>query len=129
MATVESAMVGGQMIQALLSQPFARALFWVMCVTVLAGALVPQADIPQVFALADKVAHTVAFAALALVGLRAYPRHILIIFVLLIGLGAMIEVVQGYTSTRSQEWEDFLADILGVGFGSLLARRFWPDKQ
>ena len=107
---------------ALLSQPFARLLFWVMCVTVLAGALVPQADIPQVFALADKVAHTVAFAALAFVGLRAYPRHALIICVLLIALGGLIEVAQGYTSTRSREWEDFLADILGVGFGSLLAK-------
>ena len=115
-------MVGGQMIQALLSQPFARALFWVMCVTVLAGALAPQTDMPQLFALADKVLHTLAFAALALVGLRAYPRHVLIICVLLIALGGLIEVIQGYTFTRSQEWEDFLADILGVSLGALLAK-------
>ena len=107
---------------ALLSQPFARLLFWVMCVTVLAGALAPQADIPQLFALADKVVHTLAFAALALVGLRAYPRHALIICVLLIALGGLIEVIQGYTFTRSQEWEDFLADILGVSLGALLAK-------
>ena len=117
------------MMRALLSQPFARALFWVMCVTVLAGALAPQTDIPHLFALADKVLHTLAFAALALVGLRAYPGRLLIICLLLIALGGLIEVVQGYTSTRSQEWEDFLADILGVGFGSLLARYVWPDKQ
>ena len=110
------------MIGALLSQPFARALFWVMCVAVLAGALAPQADTPRLFALADKVVHTLAFAALALVGLRAYPRHLLVVCALLIALGGLIEIVQGYTSTRSQEWEDFLADILGVGLGASLWR-------
>ena len=117
------------MIRALISQTYARALFWVMCGTVLFGALAPQADSPQLFALADKVVHTLAFAALALVGLRAYPRHTLIVCLLLIALGGLIEVVQSYTSTRAQEWEDFLADILGVGLGALLARLVWPDKQ
>ena len=110
------------MMCALLSQAVARPLFWVMCITVLAGALAPQADTPQLFALADKVAHTLAFAALALVGLRAYPRHTWIVCILLVALGGLIEIVQGYTSTRSQEWEDFFADILGVGLGTLLAR-------
>ena len=117
------------MMRALLRQPFARPLFWAMCVTVLAGALAPQADSPQLFALADKVVHTLAFAALALVGLRAYPKQLFLVCALLIALGGLIEVVQGYTSTRSQEWEDFFADILGVGLGTLLARLVWPDKQ
>ena len=117
------------MIRVLLSQPLARALFWIMCLTVMAGALAPQADTPQLFALADKVVHTLAFTALALVGLCAYPRHLLIVCVLLVALGGLIEIVQGYTSTRAQEWEDFLADILGVVLGTLLARSFWPDKQ
>lgn len=112
------------MMRALISQPFARALFWVMRGTVLVGALAPQANSPQLFALADKVVHTLAFAALALVGLRAYPRHTLIVCLLLIALGGLIEVVQGDTYTRSQEWEDFLADMLGVGLGALLAGQF-----
>ena len=116
------------MIRALLSQPFARALFWVMCGTVLAGALAPQADSPHLFALADKVVHTLAFAALALVGLRAYPTHLLVVCALLIALGGLIEVIQGYTTTRSQEWEDFFADILGVGLGALLSRAAFPTK-
>lgn len=116
------------MIHRLLSQPYARAVFWVMCVTVLAGALAPQADSPQLFALADKVVHTLAFAALALVGLQAYPRHVLVVCTLLVALGGLIEIVQGYTSTRSQEWEDFLADILGVGLGALLSRDVFLSK-
>ena len=49
--------------------------------------------------------------------------------VVLISLGGLIEILQGYTSTRSQEWEDFLADTLGVGLGTLLAKQLWPDKQ
>jgi VanZ family protein len=112
------------MIRALLSKPFGRALFWVMCGTVLLGALTPQADPPQLFALADKAVHTLAFVALAFVGLQAYPKHLFVVCALLIALGGLIEVVQGYTSTRSQEWEDFLADILGVFLGALLARLF-----
>ena len=112
------------MIRALLSQPFARALFWVMCGTVLVGALAPQADTPQLFALADKVVHTLAFTALALVGLRAYPRLVFVVCILLVVLGGLIEIIQGYTSTRAQEWEDFFADILGVGLGTLLAKLF-----
>ena len=114
------------MIRALLSQPFARVLFWVMCLTVLAGALAPQAESLQLFALADKVVHTLAFAALALVGLRAYPTHLLVVCALLIALGGLIEIVQGYTATRSQEWEDFHADIFGVGLGTMLARAVFP---
>ena len=116
------------MIRALLSQPFVRMLFWVMCGTVLVGALAPQADSPQLFALADKVVHTLAFAALALVGLRAYPTHLLVVCTLLIALGGLIEIFQGYTSTRSQEWEDFFADILGVVLGALLSRAVFLSK-
>jgi len=108
--------------RALLSQPFIRAVFWTMCLTVLAGALAPQADSPQLFALADKAVHTLAFAALALVGIKAYPKHVVIVCLLLIALGGLIEIVQGYTSTRSQEWEDFLADTLGIGAGVLIAK-------
>lgn len=113
-------MVGEEMIRVLLSQPLARALFWAMCLAVLAGALAPQADTPQLFALADKVVHTLVFWALALVGLRAYPKHVLIVCFLLVVLGGLIEVFQGYTSSRSQELADFYADIVGVVLGFLV---------
>ena len=107
------------MIRTILSQPVARTLFWAMCLVVLVGALAPQSEPPQLFALADKVLHAAAFAALALVGLRAYPRYPLIVCVLLTALGGLIEVFQGYTSSRSQEWADFYADIVGVILGFL----------
>ena len=113
----------------LLSQPIAKVIFWLLFLAIILGAVMPQSNSPQLFALADKVVHTVAFLVLALVGLRAYPRQVLVMVVVLIALGGLIEILQGYTSTRSQEWEDFLADILGVGLGTLLAKPLWPDKQ
>ena len=82
------------------------------------------ADTPQLFALADKVVHTLAFAALTLVGLRAYPRLVFVVCILLVVLGGLKEIVQGYTSTGAQNWEDFFADILGVDLGTLLAKLF-----
>jgi len=105
------------MIRALICQPMVRTLFWMMCVAVLVGALLPQSDTPHTFALADKVVHTAAFTALTTVGLRAYPQYPLIVCFLLITLGGLIEVFQGYTSSRSQELADFCADIMGVMLG------------
>ena len=113
----------------LLSQPVAKVIFWLLFLAVILGAVMPQSNSPQLFALADKVVHTVAFLVLTLVGLRAYPSKVLVMVVVLIALGGLIEILQGYTSTRSQEWEDFLADILGVGLGILLAKQLWPEKQ
>ena len=113
----------------LLSQPVAKVIFWLLFLALILGAVMPQSNSPQFFALADKVVHTVAFLVLTLVGLRAYPRQVLVMVVILISLGGLIEILQGYTSTRSQEWEDFLADTLGVGLGTLLAKQLWPDKQ
>ena len=113
----------------LLSRSVAKVIFWLLCLTVVLGAVMPQSNSPQLFALADKVVHTVAFIVLTLFGLRAYPRQVLVMVVVLIALGGLIEILQGYISTRSQEWEDFLADILGVGLGTLLAKQLWPDKR
>ena len=113
----------------LLSRSVGKVIFWMLCLTIVLAAVMPQSNSPQLFLLADKVVHTVAFLVLTLVGLRAYPRKVLVMVVVLIALGGLIEILQGYTSTRSQEWEDFLADILGVGLGTLLAKQLWPDKQ
>ena len=100
-----------------------RLLFWLMCAGTIVLALLPSSNSPGLFALADKVAHAVAFLVLTAIGLRAYPRHTIILLLLLVGLGGAIEAAQGYTSTRSQEWEDFIADLIGIAL-ALVARRF-----
>jgi VanZ family protein len=98
----------------LLTEQWLRLMFWCLVTAVIALALLPNNSSQSPFALADKVAHAVAFFAITSVGFRAYPSQWLVIILALIGLGASIEIAQGYTSTRSQEWEDFLADIVGV---------------
>ena len=113
----------------LLRRPVAKVIFWLLCLAVILGAVMPQSNSPQFFALADKVVHTVAFLVLTLVGLRAYPRKVSVMVVVLISLGGLIEILQGNTSTRSQEWEDLLDDTLSVELGTLLAKQLWPDKQ
>lgn len=100
-----------------------RLLFWLMCAGTIVLALLPSSNSPGLFALADKAAHAVAFLVLTAIGLRAYPRHTMILLLLLVGLGGAIEVAQGYTSTRSQEWEDFIADLIGIAL-ALVVRRF-----
>ena len=44
----------------LLSQPVAKVIFWLLFLAVILGAVMPQSNSPQLFALADKVVHTVA---------------------------------------------------------------------
>jgi VanZ family protein len=93
-----------------------RGLFWVLCVVVVAGALVPQDALTTTFALSDKIVHTGAFLVLSALGLCGYPSRMTVILSL-IALGGAIEIAQSFTTTRSHEWLDFLANGLGVLLG------------
>ena len=94
----------------------ARALFWVLCVVVVTGALIPQDTLTTTFALSDKIVHTGAFLVLSTLGLWGYPSRMTVILSL-VALGGAIEIAQSFTTTRSHEWLDFLADGLGVLLG------------
>ena len=97
----------------------ARGLFWVLCVVVVAGALVPQDALTTTFALSDKIIHTGAFLVLSALGLCGYPSHRITVIISLVALGGTIEITQSFTTTRSHEWLDFLADCLGVLLGCI----------
>ena len=94
----------------------ARALFWVLCVVVVTGALIPQDTLTTTFALSDKIVHTGAFLVLSTLGLWGYPSRMTVILSL-VALGGAIEIAQSFTTTRSHEWLDFLANGLGVLLG------------
>jgi VanZ family protein len=71
----------------------------------------------------DKVDHLAAFGALACVGVialhgKARGRWWLVAG--LLGLGALIEIVQLYVPGRSSEWQDLAADALGIAAGLLI---------
>lgn len=72
----------------------------------------------------DKLNHACAFAALTLAAAFALPRwrdQPALIFGALLAFGALIEVAQSFTATRSAEWGDLLADVMGMAAGGLAA--------
>lgn len=95
-----------------------RRCFWL---AVAAGVVVSMWPAPEHarpwFRYEDKAHHSLAFAVLVVLGwlgrFRSMPRLALG----LVGLGGAIELAQGLTFTRTAEWGDLLADIIGIGVG------------
>jgi len=89
-----------------------------LLIVVLALSLLPLgADAPTTGW--DKTNHLLAFATLAVLGCLAYPARIPSTLLALLAYGALIEILQSFTTYRSAEWGDLLADVLGllVGWG------------
>ncbi len=104
-----------------LTPSFARPGFWtlLLCVTVL--SLLPTEYLsPQVFSLWDKAQHALAFTALALLGLQAYPHRRWRVLAGLLVFGGLIELAQAATGWRHGEWADWLADAVGLALGLAL---------
>ncbi len=71
----------------------------------------------------DKVGHVVAYGVLMLWFLQLYPvSRQPVIAILLITMGALIEVLQGYTTTRSTEYMDMAANTAGVMLAWMLGK-------
>ncbi|MEM6577570.1 MAG: VanZ family protein [Pseudomonadota bacterium] len=100
-------------------------------VTVMIGLVVarltlgPSGEGDPPFPHFDKVAHLLAFAALAFPLAAARAQSAAWIFSVGLLFGAAIEIIQPYVG-RSAEWADLLADalglILGIALGQLAAR-------
>ncbi|MFG6429449.1 VanZ family protein [Roseateles sp. LYH14W] len=72
----------------------------------------------------DKANHTLAFAALAFVSVWALwqrPRQWLLLVAALLAYGGFIEIAQSFVPSRSAEWNDVLADGMGIALGLLAA--------
>lgn len=72
----------------------------------------------------DKVDHALAFATLAFVSVWALwqrPRQWLLLVVALLAYGGFIEIAQSFVPTRDAEWNDVLADGVGIALGLLVA--------
>jgi VanZ family protein len=100
-----------------------RVVFVVLVVVVAFFAVVPVP--PKEFTTGwDKLNHTSAFAALALVGRVAFPagrRAAWALALALLAYGGLIEIVQLYVPGRDSEWADLLGDTIGVAIGIGLA--------
>ncbi len=109
---------------------FRKALFWLCFVAVNSLALSPAPYLPplEIFNWWDKAQHAIAFGALAVLAVLAYPEvSKLRIASLLIGQGVLIELLQYYGGYRFGDWQDAVADGLGVLLGLAIARMmdFW----
>src|SRR5450830_1258207 len=98
-----------------------RWAFFACALTVLVVALVPSPP-PMITTGWDKSNHLLAFAVMAWLGCKAFPQRVAFTLLALLAYGALIEILQSFTPTRSAEWFDLFADSLGLLAGWLLIR-------
>jgi VanZ family protein len=101
-----------------------KLAFWICFIAINALALSPAPYLPplEIFNWWDKAQHAIAFATLAVLAVLAYPeaskRRIAF---LLIVQGVLIEMLQYFGGYRYGDWQDALADGVGVLLGLILA--------
>lgn len=102
--------------------------FWILAgygllLIILGVSLLPLGQLEDTRTYLDKVLHAITFMLLTLwfTGLYGFSRYMRIIIGLLL-FGAAIELLQAYSGYRSMELADFIADVVGVLAGLLLAR-------
>lgn len=90
-------------------------LFWTSVVIVLLLLLMPLHDNPNPgIKHLDKMVHALIFMGLAVLALRAWPKHLLRLFLGLTLLAALTEILQGLTGWRTASLSDFVADVIGI---------------
>ena len=111
---------------------FMRVLFWTSFVAINILALSPAPYLPplEIFNWWDKAQHVIAFCTLAVLAVLAYPDvSKLRIALLLMGQGVLIEVLQYFSGYRYGDWQDAVADgvgvLLGLGLATWLIREEW----
>jgi VanZ family protein len=101
-----------------------KILFWICFLGLNVLALSPAPYLPPaLFDWWDKAQHAIGFGTLAVLAVLAYP-HIskLRIGLLLMAVGVLIEVLQYFSGYRFGDWQDAVADGVGVLLGLVLAR-------
>lgn len=113
--------------------PLRYILWWRVASVTLLGAVFLGTLLPAIwfrdkldlrlFDSIDKLLHLLVFTALAVWFSGQYaPRAWWRVIVGLTLFGAMIEICQRLTASRSAEWLDFTADVVGILLGLLIAR-------
>lgn len=95
-----------------------HTLFILTIVTIL--SLIPLEELPPLPS-NDKTHHLIAYAALMLPTAIRKPKYIKEIVLFFICWSGAIELLQPYVN-RYGEWQDLLANIVGLIFGWLLAK-------
>ena len=101
-----------------------RWSFFTLLLLTLWLSLIPANQVPSTMVFWDKAQHALGFAALAFLGLMAYPDHLRNLVFWLACLGGGIEVAQWQSGWRQGDWQDWSADCVGILLG-WLAWRLW----
>jgi VanZ family protein len=101
-----------------------KILFWICFFGLNALALSPAPYLPPaLFDWWDKAQHAIGFGTLAVLAVSAYPNvSKLRIGLMLVASGVLIEVLQHLGGYRFGDWQDAVADGVGVVLGLLLAQ-------
>lgn len=100
-----------------------RRLFWLCVLAGLVLSLWPEPEHKQAwFPHADKVQHALAFSVLVGLGRLAQFESKRKLFAGLLLLGIGIEALQSFTATRTAEWADVWADVVGLLLGFAAAK-------
>jgi hypothetical protein len=89
--------------------------FWLTSFLIAIFSLLPLPYLPQAFDWWDKAQHALAFLAVSILGLWAYPSNPARVSLGLLLFGLGIELAQAATGWRFGDWQDWLADAIGVG--------------
>jgi len=93
-----------------------------MFAVILIASLLPTENLPKGN---DKLHHFLSYAVLAWWCTLAFQisdiKKLFLLAVYLITFGGIIEILQGLSGYRYAEWLDFVANSLGVMFGSVIA--------
>lgn len=106
---------------------------WVLCtILMLTGitiaSLFPAEQLPPVPG-TDKTHHFIAYGLLIYPMSLAKPKHFVLFAILLALFGGVIELIQPYVN-RYGEWQDLLANCLGLFLGFLLGQiTAWALKR
>lgn len=98
--------------------------FWLATAFAYVSAILPPSEAPHL-TWWDKLDHMTAFFTITFLARAAYPRMpVPLLFALLVGFGALIELSQAVSFIhRDAEWDDWFADIFAIVVGLILA---WP---
>ena len=99
-----------------------RVLFWLALIVSYTAAILPQEVAPTIGTLGDKAHHILAFWVLGVLLRLAYQVNYLYGLLILIGYGNFIEVSQYFTPNRCAEYQDIVADTIGIFIGFIFYR-------
>ncbi|MBK9147477.1 MAG: VanZ family protein [Flavobacteriales bacterium] len=111
-------------------------LLWALLILLLClmpGAALPAWHWADLFSI-DKLVHAGLFAVLVLLVLRALPDPTLkaaaMAAMACVAYGGALELMQQFPALgRRGDWNDFLANGIGVGLGWAWQRRLWAKRR